>query len=283
MCVCACVCVCVCVCLCVLLRGENPKRIVGGTDTQKSWWAGGTPTIFFPERHLRRKSRKSKYPTHITKISDKQKKKKKKKKAKKKKKKRSLSPTWKNVGGHVPPSPPGFASVTIVFHCLKASWQFLRWIQKVAPTGFASSHKTWQNSWFTKAKIWLNKQQKEHIFRFDMVSNTPTLREKNHMYKRSFSDCTIFDTDCSVGKASSCDYYCLFKIVEARSEWKHCGTLMSLLYNNVQYGSINSHEYKRFEIDAVDIKISMTEYHHWMWKNEYGKSVTCLFSLLWST
>ena len=29
-------------------------------------------------------------------------------------------------------------------------------------------------------------------------------------------------------------------------------------------GPINSQEYKSFEIYAVSIKISMTEYHHWI-------------------
>ena len=41
---------------------------------------------------------------------------------------------------------------------------------------------------------------------------------------------------------------------------------MSVLYNDVQKGqySINSQECKSFEIDAVTIKKSMTEYHHWI-------------------
>ena len=39
---------------------------------------------------------------------------------------------------------------------------------------------------------------------------------------------------------------------------------MSVLYNEVQKGSINSQECKSFEIDAVTIKKSMTEYHHWI-------------------
>ena len=32
-------------------------------------------------------------------------------------------------------------------------------------------------------------------------------------------------------------------------------------------GSINSQEYKSFEICAVTLKISMTEYHHLQWIN----------------
>ena len=39
---------------------------------------------------------------------------------------------------------------------------------------------------------------------------------------------------------------------------------MSVLYNDVQERSINSQECKSFEIDAVTIKKSMTEYHHWI-------------------
>ena len=55
-------------------------------------------------------------------------------------------------------------------------------------------------------------------------------------------------------------------------------------------GPINSQEYKSFEIHVVPIKISMTEYHHWIngqvhhvgkWDMVYP--VTYLFSLLWST
>ena len=46
---------------------------------------------------------------------------------------------------------------------------------------------------------------------------------------------------------------------------------MSVLYNDVQsYGSINSQEYKRSEIDAVTIKKSMTEYHHLINCQTYG-------------
>ena len=37
---------------------------------------------------------------------------------------------------------------------------------------------------------------------------------------------------------------------------------MSVWYNGVQKG--NSQESKSFEIDAVTIKKSMTEYHHWI-------------------
>ena len=45
---------------------------------------------------------------------------------------------------------------------------------------------------------------------------------------------------------------------------------MSLL-NDVQMDvSINSQEYKSFEIDAVIIKISMTEYHHLINRQTYG-------------
>ena len=38
---------------------------------------------------------------------------------------------------------------------------------------------------------------------------------------------------------------------------------MSVLYNDVQKGQC-SQECKSFEIDAVTIKKSMTEYHHWI-------------------
>ena len=39
---------------------------------------------------------------------------------------------------------------------------------------------------------------------------------------------------------------------------------MSVLYNDVQNGQVHSQERKSFEIDAVTIKKSMTEYHHWI-------------------
>ena len=51
----------------------------------------------------------------------------------------------------------------------------------------------------------------------------------------------------------------LFNIVEAPVLKK---TLMSALYDDVNYGPLNSQEYKSFEIYAVSIKISMTEYNH---------------------
>ena len=37
---------------------------------------------------------------------------------------------------------------------------------------------------------------------------------------------------------------------------------MSVLYNDASDGSINNQEYKSFNIYAVTIKISMTEYLH---------------------
>ena len=52
----------------------------------------------------------------------------------------------------------------------------------------------------------------------------------------------------------------LFNIVEAPLN-KNGWTLMSVLYDDVQ---ITQPEYKSFEIYAVSIKISMTEYHHWI-------------------
>ena len=45
---------------------------------------------------------------------------------------------------------------------------------------------------------------------------------------------------------------------------------MSVLYNDVQIDTINSQEYKSFEIDAITIKISMTEYHHVINRQTYG-------------
>ena len=48
---------------------------------------------------------------------------------------------------------------------------------------FASSHKTWHSSWLTKQKVWFKKQQKEHLFRFDMVSNTHTFW-KNFIFRK---------------------------------------------------------------------------------------------------
>ena len=35
-------------------------------------------------------------------------------------------------------------------------------------------------------------------------------------------------------------------------------------------GSINTQEYKSFEIDVGTIKISITEYHHWISSQAYG-------------
>ena len=70
---------------------------------------------------------------------------------------------------------------------------------------------------------------------------------------------------------------------------------MSVLYDDVQ---MDSQEYKGFEIYAVTINISMTEYHHWINSQAYHlfsltqqsmermskiNLVTCLFSLLWNT
>ena len=63
-------------------------------------------------------------------------------------------------------------------------------------------------------------------------------------------------------------------------------------------GLMNSQESKSFEIDAVTIKKSMTEYHHWIngladhlfyhsslreKKMSMLNLATCLFSLFWST
>ena len=39
---------------------------------------------------------------------------------------------------------------------------------------------------------------------------------------------------------------------------------MSVLYNDVQMDQLNSQEYKSFEMYAVTMKISMSEYHHWI-------------------
>ena len=81
-----------------------------------------------------------------------------------------------------------------------------------------------------------------------------------------------------------------------RLNLKYFWTLMSMFYNDVQMddGSVNSQEYKSFEIYAVTIKISMTEYHQstfnkpsdwWFiltqqsiwWKMSMVNPVTCLF------
>ena len=46
---------------------------------------------------------------------------------------------------------------------------------------------------------------------------------------------------------------------------------MSVLYDDVQMDqSKNSQEYKRFDISAVIIKISMTEYHNWINRQTYS-------------
>ena len=39
---------------------------------------------------------------------------------------------------------------------------------------------------------------------------------------------------------------------------------MSVLYNDVQKGQYTARNCKSFEIDAVTIKKSMTEHHHWI-------------------
>ena len=72
-------------------------------------------------------------------------------------------------------------------------------------------------------------------------------------------------------------------------------TLMSVLYNDASDGSLTSQECRSFEIDAVTIKKSMTEYHplinsqtHLLFQhsslwgeNEYGKSGhLAMFTLL---
>ena len=57
---------------------------------------------------------------------------------------------------------------------MKPSWRFLRWIQKWHEQDLASLHKTLHNSWFQKQLTWFKKQQKEQLYRFDMISNTQT-------------------------------------------------------------------------------------------------------------
>ena len=42
-----------------------------------------------------------------------------------------------------------------------------------------------------KQRTWIKKQQKEHLFRFDMILNTYTVGT-NFILKNIFSDCTIF-------------------------------------------------------------------------------------------
>ena len=46
---------------------------------------------------------------------------------------------------------------------------------------------------------------------------------------------------------------------------------MSVLYDDVRVDGvpINRHEYRSFEIYVVTIKISMTEYHHWINRQAY--------------
>ena len=77
-------------------------------------------------------------------------------------------------------------SVTIPFHCLKRSWQFLRWIQKSGTNGNLSHRK--------KRGITLDLQnkQKEHCFRYDMVSNTHTFFKQISYVEKLFSACAIF-------------------------------------------------------------------------------------------
>ena len=48
-----------------------------------------------------------------------------------------------------------------------------------------------------KQMIWFKKQQKEQLFRFDMVPNLYTyILNKDHIYNIFASDCTNFYTDC---------------------------------------------------------------------------------------
>ena len=59
----------------------------------------------------------------------------------------------------------------------------------------------------------------------------------------------------------------LFNIVEA---WFFFLQLYICVVWKYSDGSINSQEYESFEIDAVTVKISMTEYHHLMNRQTYG-------------
>ena len=72
---------------------------------------------------------------------------------------------------------------------LKLSWRFLRWIQKVAQMGFCL------NSRFIKVNYMTKGQQKEHLFRFNMIPNTHTFSTKI-IYLNNIPDCTMFYTDC---------------------------------------------------------------------------------------
>ena len=55
----------------------------------------------------------------------------------------------------------------------------------------------------------------------------------------------------------------LFNIVEAPLQ-KNFELLMSVLYDDVQDGPLHSQEYKSLKFMRPSIKISMTEYHHWI-------------------
>ena len=93
----------------------------------------------------------------------------------------------------------------------------------------------------------------------------------------------------------------LFKFTLA---YKHCLTLWRIDFFFMNFGvcglwwcsdgSINNHEYKSFEINAVSIMISITKYRHWTNRQTYGLwfltqqsmgeismviPVTCLFPL----
>ena len=46
--------------------------------------------------------------------------------------------------------------------------------------------------------------------------------------------------------------------------------ILKTLFNIMEARLKNSQEYKSFEMDAVPIKISMTEYHHLINRHIYG-------------
>ena len=97
-------------------------------------------------------------------------------------------------------------SIVLIINFFLYQYCFIVWIlhynlydecKKRHKREFASSHETWHNSWFTKAKIWFKKQRKEHLLRFDMVWNTHTFWT-NFICRRIIFWLYHFCTDCII-------------------------------------------------------------------------------------
>ena len=86
--------------------------------------------------------------------------------------------------------------VTILFHCLKPSWQFSSTMNTKSGTNGISLHRIKRGITLDlqKQKIWFKEQQKEHLFRIEMISN---IVWKNSYVKKNIFWLYHFHTDCS--------------------------------------------------------------------------------------